>query len=391
MGFVPGLELARRFAGEVVLPLLRDRFPALPCSAALIGAGSDVLGYDTERSTDHDWGPRLLVFLADGGTRRHGTAVTAMLAAELPPRFLAYPTGQVVVSDRGTWTMAVADGSVRHGVVVADLGAWLVGHLGFDPRDGVGTADWLATPTQTLAEVTGGAVFHDGLRQLAAVRERLRWYPDQLWRWVLACQWARIGEEEPFVGRCGEVGDEVGSAVVAARQARDLMRLHLLMARRYPPYGKWLGTAFARLPDGPRLAAELSAALAATDWHDREHLLGAAYRSAAAAHDALGLTIGLDPTLRPFHDRPFQVLGADRYATALRATVTRPDLPPTGAVDQWIDNTPALSTRDTCRTLTEPYRRQTRPRGPPHDRPIKTLTAPTAACRQRARPRSKAP
>ncbi|HWD74857.1 MAG TPA: DUF4037 domain-containing protein, partial [Solirubrobacteraceae bacterium] len=47
-------------------------------------------------------------------------------------------------------------------------------------------------------------------------------------------------------GRCAEAGDELGSAVVTARLARDLMRLCLLMRRRYPPYSKWLGTAFAR-------------------------------------------------------------------------------------------------------------------------------------------------
>jgi len=42
---------------------------------------------------------------------------------------------------------------------------------------------------------------------------------------VLACQWRRISQEEPFVGRCDEVVDELGSAVVAARLVRDLMRL----------------------------------------------------------------------------------------------------------------------------------------------------------------------
>ena len=41
------------------------------------------------------------------------------------------------------------------------------------------------------------------------------------------------------------------------------MRLWLLMHRRYPPYSKWLGTAFARLPDCAGLAAALAAALSA--------------------------------------------------------------------------------------------------------------------------------
>ncbi|WP_202870597.1 DUF4037 domain-containing protein [Kribbella sp. VKM Ac-2571] len=84
------------------------------------------------------------------------------------------------------------------------------------------------------------------------VRDALAWYPDQIWRWTLACQWSRIAQEEAFVQRTHEVGDELGSRVVAARLVRDLMRLAMLQARTYAPYSKWLGTAFARLghPDG---------------------------------------------------------------------------------------------------------------------------------------------
>jgi hypothetical protein len=47
--FIPAAELSRAFYAEVVRPLLGDR----PHGAALLGWGSDVLGYDTERSTDH--------------------------------------------------------------------------------------------------------------------------------------------------------------------------------------------------------------------------------------------------------------------------------------------------------------------------------------------------
>jgi hypothetical protein len=54
-GFVPGIRLAGEFYAEVVRPLLEAEFPGLAYAAALIGAGSEVLGFDTERSTDHDW------------------------------------------------------------------------------------------------------------------------------------------------------------------------------------------------------------------------------------------------------------------------------------------------------------------------------------------------
>jgi len=72
-GFVPGLRLAGGFHAAVVRPLLDQAFPGLRYAAALIGAGSEVLGFDTDRSTDHDWGPRLQLFLGeeDAGRLRH--------------------------------------------------------------------------------------------------------------------------------------------------------------------------------------------------------------------------------------------------------------------------------------------------------------------------------
>ena len=148
-------------------------------------------------------------------------------------------------------------------------------------------------------------------------------------------------------GIIGGVGGEfeLGSAVVTARLARDLMRLWLLMHCRYPPYSKWLGSALARAPGGAGLGAPLTAAVAATGWPERERQLGLAYRIAAEAHNRLGLTEPLDPGTRPYYTRPYQVLDAGRFAAALSGAITDPlvgRLPPVGAADQVIDSTPAL-------------------------------------------------
>ncbi|MER6991662.1 DUF4037 domain-containing protein [Saccharopolyspora hirsuta] len=338
--FVPGLELAERFYWEAVAPVL----PQVAHSAALIGGGSEVLGFDTERSTDHNWGPRLQLFLSGPDLERHGDAITGLLAEQLPRTFLGYPTNLQPIAADGTRQMRMTSGEVHHGVVVAELGDWLRGQLGFDPRAGVTAFDWLATPTQVFAEVTGGAVYHDELG-LELVRERLAWYPDDLWRYLLACQWQRISQEEAFTGRCGEVGDELGSAVVAGRLVRDLMRLCLLAQRCYPPYSKWLGSAFAQLPVSKDLTPVLTAALAATNWRDRERHLATAYETVAAMHNDLGLTDTIEPSTRPYHERPFQVLYAERFAHALRESISDDavrGLPLVGNVDQFLDNTDVL-------------------------------------------------
>jgi hypothetical protein len=339
--FLPGLRLAGSFYDDAVRPLLDHHFPGLPHAAALLGTGSEVLGFDSPRSTDHDWGPRLQLLLRTEDAT-HADDITAMLAKHLPATWHGYPTAfeRSHEPERGA----------RQRVEVAALGAWLTGWLGFDPANGITTADWLALPTQRIAEITGGAVYHDDFGALTAARTALAWYPDDVWRYVLACQWRRISQEEAFPGRCAEVGDELGSAIVTARIARDLMRLCLLMNRTYPPYSKWLGTAFARLPGD--LPARLTSAVTAPDWPSREDHLVACYEAIAVRHNELGLTEPLTPTVRPFHDRPYRVLDSDRFVTALLATV--PEFRHRrviGAVDQFVDNTDALCDMEFTRAV----------------------------------------
>ncbi|MEV6172791.1 DUF4037 domain-containing protein [Streptomyces sp. NPDC051954] len=354
--FIPGLELSRRFYIDAVRPLLEEAAPGIPHSAARLGSGSEVLGYDTPRSTDHEWGPRLQLFLRRRDVSRYGGRIRHLLAEHLPKTFAGYPTHFAPTGDGDIRVMQATDGPVHHRIEVTHRAAWFTDVLGFDPAQGVTTADWLATPTQLLAEVTAGAVFHDGLHELGPLRHTLRWYPRDVWLHVLACQWQRISQEEAFVGRCGEVGDELGSAVVTARLVRDLMRLCLLMDRRYPPYGKWLGSAFARTHAAPHLTPVLTAALAATDWHTRERHLSRGYEIAGDIHNQLDLTHRVDPATRPYHSRPFSVLHAERFAEALTRRIADPalrELPAVGAVDQFVDSTEVLVRPELTRAVSD--------------------------------------
>ena len=325
--FVPGLELARAFYEEAVAPLLGD----VPHSAGLLGTGSDVLGFDTERSTDHDWGPRLQLFVPVGDVAQ----VRERVETGLPDEFRGWPT-------RFGWD----DVPVTDHVVVTTLDAWLEERLGFDPRRGVEAKNWLATPQQILLEVTRGDVFHDGLGEFLPAREALVWYPDDVWLWLVACQWRRIDQEEPFVGRTAEVGDELGSRVLAARLARDVMRMCLLQERRYAPYAKWLGSAFRELAAFDELGGTLLELVATKDYETREVHLVDAMQVLAARHNALGITAPVDEAIGFFHDRPFRVLGSGRFYEACIAEVSDPwlhSLPLTGAIDQFADSTDVLS------------------------------------------------
>ncbi|HEV7210316.1 MAG TPA: DUF4037 domain-containing protein [Blastococcus sp.] len=338
--FLPAAELSSAFYRQAVAPLLAGR----PHAAALLGWGSDVLGYDTERSTDHGWGPRLLVLLPDRGGVE---PVEQLLDAGLPESVAGWPV-------RFGWDEV----SPCHHVAVTTLADWLIDFLGVDASNAMGTRDWLLTPQQRLLGVVGGAVYADADGALAAVREALTWYPEQVWRWILACQWHRLAEEEAFVARTAEVGDATGSAVNAGRLVREMMRLALLLDRRYAPYSKWLGTAFAALPHRDGLPESLARALAATGAHEREAALADAWTVLGHRHNATGLTGVIPVTIGSYHSRPAQVLMADRFTEALLSTVRDPflrALPPIGAVDQVTDNTEVLTQPTLYRCLAALY------------------------------------
>jgi hypothetical protein len=353
--FLPGVTLARHFYVEAVRPLLGG----LPHAAARIGPGSDVLGFDSIRSTDHDWGPRLELFVDDPGDLHD------MLRRRLPARVRGWPTHFEPPGAR-VRSMAHTTGPIDHYVQIRPFPAFCRDLLGFDPTTGVEPLDWLATPWQRFAEITGGAVFHDPGGTLTAVRERLTWYPPDLWRHVLACQWARIAQEEAFPARAAEDGDELGARILTARLCRDVTRLLLLQSRRWPPYSKWLTRA---LPAGPA-AQSLDTALRAANPRERENALCTAYELAAARQNDLGLSAEQPPTRRAYFDRGYAVIGAARYADALRDAITDPALralPPTGCADQIIDSTDVLGDPRLTRAIvaqTLPEHLITRPGAP---------------------------
>lgn len=291
-----GLELSRAYYEHVVRPLLHRHAPGLPHAAARSGSGSDVLGFDDEQSRDHDWGLRLTLLVEDG----RATEIDALLERELPPTWHGLPTRFAT-----TW-----DPVVRQRVEVAPAAEFAASRLGVDAArleaaggDGLTLSDWLSLTGQAVLEVTAGPVFHDGTGVLTALRERLAWYPRDVWLYALAADWSRLSQEFPDVGRAGLRGDEDGSAVIAARHVRTLFHLAHLLHRCWPPYGKWLARSSARLPRGDRLRTVAEEVLAARDWRTRQEALAAAAELLAAVQGAQGLPT-LAPATEPFHERP---------------------------------------------------------------------------------------
>jgi hypothetical protein len=344
--FIPGIELSRRFYAEAVRPILDAHEPGLPHAAARIGWGSDVLGFDTEMSTDHGWGPTVRIFLRDEDAGQAGP-IHELLREHLPHEFYGYPVSTVPApGEPGTLLMhPTTEGPVEHLVTTATVRAFCRERLAYDIDQPIEAPDWLTFPSQRLREITAGAVHHDGVGELTRLRERLAWYPHDVWLYLLAAGWARIGQEEHLMPRAGYVGDELGSALIGSRLVRDIMSLCFLMERQYAPYPKWFGTAFKRLPCAADLAPSLWRAQRAETWPEREAALCAAYASLARAHNALGITEPLPEAASVFHGRPFQVIHGDVFADAICAQIADPEVRRIasqlliGGIDQFSDST----------------------------------------------------
>ena len=347
--FVPGLELAEGFYRDAVKPILDDNFPGLKYSAALIGQGSEVLGFDTPTSTDHHWGPRVMLFLAPADFVEYREKIRAVLAEKLPPLYRGYSTSFTAPdpADNGVQIMRPAAGPVNHRVETFTISGYFTDYLGIDIDKELDAIDWLTLPQQKLRSIVAGKVFHDVLN-LEKVRRKFAWYPPDVWRFILASLWARIAEEEHLAGRAGEAGDEVGSDIIALRLVRDIMRLALVMAQQYPPYAKWLGAAFKQTAGSVELYPVLEEIVHGKSWRERDKYLAKAYTVIAEIHNALGITEPVPANPVPFFGRPFTVIKGYNFMTALLEPIKAPWLTPVlrrspiGSLDVLTDNTDLL-------------------------------------------------
>jgi hypothetical protein len=342
---LPGAELARRFFTDVVEPLLSRTRPDLRYAAARLGSGSDVLGLDDAVSRDHDWGCRLTL-LVDEDARDQVPRISAILDEELPERF-----GEYSVRFPVTW-----DSSLSHRVEVATVADFAASRLGVDPSGGLSAVDWLSLTGQSVLEVIAGPVFTDRTRALAAVRTKLAWYPPDVERYVLAAGWQRLCQLLPMVGRTAEAGDELGSRLISASLAGDLVWLAFALSRRWAPYAKWRGTAFRSLPVAARLGPLLDAA-AAPPWREREDALASACELLLGLQRERGLPAPASAVI-PFFDRPYRTV-AEAVPRALLDGITDPDvlrLPLVGSIEQWVDSVDALSSPGHRAALRAAYR-----------------------------------
>jgi hypothetical protein len=120
------------------------------------------------------------------------------------------------------------------------------------------------------------------------------------------------------------------------------------MEKEYPPYAKWLGTAFYRSRSAKKIGPVLEIVVHAKSWQERNRHLSTAYSMAAEMHNALGIMPSLPTEVTPFFGRPFTVIKGDIYKGAILDKIRDPRITsllkrsPIGSIDVFSDNTNML-------------------------------------------------
>lgn len=309
--FIKGGELSARFYEEVAAPILRRQFPSLLHTAGLWGYGSDVLGYDDPVSTDHMWGPRFYLLLREEDFSQAPHIMQAF-SENFPSRYLGYC---VHFSEPDPNDNGVRHPEPEHTGPVSPL-VFIHTVLGTGQLEALEPADWLSFSEHRLLALRKARIFRDDLGFQEELTQ-LHFYPRPVLLYLLASNWSLIAEEQAFVRRCADVGDETGSVLACARIVERLMRLLFLYCGEYAPYSKWFGTAFSRLPVNSAIPAAISGALSAREIGERERLLVQAQSLVAGVHNASGLTPPVEVRIQNYFGRSIRVIFADRIADVI--------------------------------------------------------------------------
>lgn len=327
--FIKGRELSKQFYVEIIQPMLSDT----PHDAVLIGEGSDVLGFDQPISKDHDWGPRITIFVSN---KEQIQPTRGKILANLPERFLGFST--FVDEDSSN-------------IQVATAWKWLHRNLSIKDIYSLTYSDWLSFPQQHLLQFVGGVSFADSLGDYKKAKQILSWYPDDVWSWAMASQWYLIWSSERLIQRTLEDEDYLGSQLILQKVVRYMIEMWFLQSKQYKPYDKWLGSVFGRL-EGSSFIKEKSLEIFSTnDTAKQIQLLQQMLVRLGENHTKLVLTKNVEPKIVPYEVgvnnavRPYKIFNSSDYKDACIEIIEDPTLQKlifVGTIDQMTNVSDAM-------------------------------------------------
>ncbi|MFH2045820.1 MAG: DUF4037 domain-containing protein [Pseudomonadota bacterium] len=246
-----GLELCRRYYDQIYRPAIEKVFGdrILKMAFGLVGEGSECYGFDDEISQDHDFGPRVMIWLTPADFGEFGEKLQEAVS-KIPKQFLGY---------EGVNTSQYGEG--REGVFT--IPGFYTRFIGMDhPPETI--REWRLLPEVNLSIVTNGEVFCDPLKEFTKFRNALlAGYPEDQRLKMMAARCMKMAQSGQYnYDRSIKRSEFVAAQMAVAEFTDTATSMIYLMNNRYKPFYKWMHKGLKALPVLGEQSYNLLAALA---------------------------------------------------------------------------------------------------------------------------------
>ena len=224
-----GLELSRRYYEEVCRPAIERHFGRTleKMAFGLAGDGSECYGFDDEISRDHDFGPRIMIWILSSDYTEFGIELQKVFR-NLPKKFLGYD---------GVNTSQYGKG--REGVFT--INGFYKQFTGLDhPPSAI--HEWRQIPEVNLSLATNGEVFDDPSGEFTGYRNLLlAGYPEDLRLKMMAARCMKIAQSGQYnYPRSLKRKEYVAARMALAEFTDSAISMIYLMNKKYKPFYKWM-------------------------------------------------------------------------------------------------------------------------------------------------------
>lgn len=239
-----GMQLARDYWLAYGKPMLAERYAefAPRIAVGLVGHGSECYGFDDALSRDHDFGPRLCMWLTASDYARIGEQLQADYEA-LPAQFHGFARTDATPRAQGAGR--------RSGVF--EIGEFFTSITGYPTAPGENEPHlWMMLDEATLAAATNGRVFADALGAFSKTRQSFKLMPDDVRLALISKRLGMIAQAGQYnLPRMLQRGDGAAAWLCVSEFASAVSSLVFLINNPvtvgYAPYYKWRFAALRAL------------------------------------------------------------------------------------------------------------------------------------------------
>ena len=232
-----GLELSRGYYEDIVRPAVEAEFgdKIHKMAFGLVGDGSECYGFDDELSQDHDFGPRVQIWLNAPDFEDFGRALQKFMES-VTKEYKGY---------QGVNMSQYGDG--REGVFT--VGGFYSRFIGMQTPP-TKLNEWRMLPETNLSIATNGEVFSDEPGYFTKFRKKLLgFYPEELRLKKMAARCMKMAQSGQYnYLRCMKRGEYVAAWLAASEFLETAGSMVFLLNKRYCPFYKWMHRALKELP-----------------------------------------------------------------------------------------------------------------------------------------------